>query len=70
MIVLARKILERYELMEKIRKNFPYTLHVIEKLEEDGQVFWEERWDTNKPLPIDEDSAKTKIQAHWLMKVI
>lgn len=70
MITLARTILERYELMEKIRKNFPYTLHVIEKLEENGEVFWEERWDTNKPLPLSEENAKTKIQAHWLMRVV
>ena len=68
---MAKVILERYELMEQIKKNFPYTLHVIEKLEIDGNdIIWEERWDTNKPLPLSEEAAKTKIQAHWLKKVV
>lgn len=67
---MARKIIERYELMEKINKNFPYTLHIIEKLEEDGVTFWEERWDTNKPLPLEEYKALKKVQEHWLMKVV
>ena len=67
---MARTILERYELMEQIKKNFPYSLHVIEKLDEDGKVFWEERWDTNKPLPIEEGLALSKVQSHWLRKVV
>lgn len=68
---LARVILERYELMEQIKKDFPYSLHIIEKLEIDGHdILWEERWDTNKPLPIDEERAKSRIQAYWLKRVV